>query len=456
MKFDSFEQVIAYHGRRNAQRTAVLFAEHNEVREVRWEDFARAVEQKVQKFRIMDNNCAGFYADPSPAWILHLFAAAIAGKRVVLLDPALPPEAVEPLMADTGVDFLFCDRPERLQKLRPAVQRNLLAYKERGGKKQEVECAGELLFYTSGTTRQGKAVVLSQKALCSSCWNGQQLLPATRQDVVLSLLPLNHVFGFVCCMLWPLSQGAAVAIGRGARYYGEDLMLFRPSVLPVVPTLLKYLLQVGRINENLRAILVGAGPAQAEILEAAARKGIEVRFGYGLTETASGLAMSARGEDPFLLTPCPEVQLRVDEEGQLYVRTTCMMDGYYHLPGDTGRVLKDGELATGDLAEQEEDGRIRILGRVDDVIVFPNGQKVFCPDLEKTLARKIGTQVALTVREGQLTLVAVGDHRMLQEAQDAVDEENRHRTREQQIIRVEMRDEPFPRTANGKLRRFMI
>lgn len=62
--------------------------------------------------------------------------------------------------------------------------------------------------FTSGTTNSSKAVVLTSSSLCASAWNGQAKCPCNETDNLLCMLPLTHVFGFVCAMLWPMSQGA--------------------------------------------------------------------------------------------------------------------------------------------------------------------------------------------------------------------------------------------------------
>ena len=81
------------------------------------------------------------------------------------------------------------------------------------------EGEGQILFFTSGTVEAAKAVVLTDQSLCASAWNGGQMLPLSSEDRLLCVLPLNHVFGFVCGLLWGLSSGASVALGRGMRYW---------------------------------------------------------------------------------------------------------------------------------------------------------------------------------------------------------------------------------------------
>ena len=120
-------------------------------------------------------------------------------------------------------------------------------------------------------------------------------------DIVGSFLPLSHVFGFVCTLLWPLAYGACAALGRGYRHLLDDAFYYHLTILPAVPTLLYFLHAHGALNLELKTILVGAGPADPDTLRSLSQSGIQVSFGYGLTETASGLAISTGKENPFAM-----------------------------------------------------------------------------------------------------------------------------------------------------------
>ena len=117
------------------------------------------------------------------------------------------------------------------------------------------------------------------------------MLPLSPDDTLMCMLPLGHVFGFVCGLLWGLSSGASVALGRGSRHYMDDLLFFRPTTLSAVPLLWGFLLKYKVINPELKLVLIGAGDCSRQLLEAAHALGIRVAFGYGLTETSSGVAI---------------------------------------------------------------------------------------------------------------------------------------------------------------------
>lgn len=315
---------------------------------------------------------------------------------------------------------------------------------------------GKFVFYTSGTTSSARGVVLSQAAVLRSAWNGEQMMHAGPEDILLSMLPLNHIFGFVCTLVWPLAGGAAVALGRGMRHIVDDPKTFAPTILPVVPSLLKFLLQSGNLNPELKSVLVGAGPASREILEAVQKKGIDVRFGYGLTETASGLAMSLPGEDPHAMVLCPDTVMRISSEGEIFVRTPCMMEGYLNDPEHTMEKIKNGELDTGDLGYFDADGRLHVTGRKDDVLVFPNGEKVYLSEWEEKLTSLLHTEVMLGQKDGLLTLLAVAKDEGREQILQAVDAFNKDQPIGRKIQHVLLQAEPFPRTATGKIQRWKL
>ena len=400
----------------------------------------------AEQFRGEPWSALGVLSPASPEWIVTVFAAVVAGKRVVLLDPLLPEDAAQRLLTATAADRLFCADGELAAAL-------TLVPPAPCGTAGE----GELLFFTSGTTQSSRAAVLTSRSLCASAWNGQQMLACGEGDTVLAVLPLNHVFGFVCTLLWPLCYGAAVALGRGLRRLAEDPDFFRPTILTAVPTLLEFLLAHGALNPELRCVLVGASPCSRAALEAAAARGLEVRFGYGLTETSSGVAISIRGGDPYAMALCPDSVIALADDGEVLVRTPCMMEGYWNDPAATAAVLRDGTLYTGDLGRFDMDGRLRITGRKKDILVLPSGGKVFCPEWEEELAGLLGPRdLAVASREGKLVLVLRGEAAERAGLWEKLSGFNLTRPFDQRLTALELRDGPLPRTATGKIRRWAL
>ena len=442
MRFDSFSHMLRYRAERAPSHPALVYDEGGR-RELSYSALESAVEERAGALRRDGGSCIGILADGSAACVIEIFAAARAGLQTVMLDAALPEETLKALLRYTDADRLWGDA-DLCAELKDALT---------GGVK---DGAGKLLFFTSGTTEASKAVVLTDHSLCQSAWNGGEKLPLTPEDTLLCLLPLGHVFGFVCGLLWGLSCGAAVALGRGARHYADDCDFYRPTAVSVVPLLLDFFLRRGLFNPELRLVLVGAGDCPQALLAAAAAKGLRVSFGYGLTETSSGVAISV-SDDPFAMEVCPDDRITLAEDGEILIEApTCMMQGYYKRPEDTAAVLRGGVLYSGDLGRFDEDGRLRITGRKKDMLVLPDGTKLFLPEYEGEIMRALGHQeLAVVLKNARPVLVWSGGG-------DAKELEKRLRPlmasqpRGRQLAGVYVVNHPLPRTATGKIKRWEL
>jgi long-subunit acyl-CoA synthetase (AMP-forming) len=210
------------------------------------------------------------------------------------------------------------------------------------------------------------------------------------------------------------------------------------------------------LNPELKLILVGAGDCPPALLQAASALGIRVSFGYGLTETSSGVAISVGG-DPFAMEVCPDDTVTIADDGEILIQApTCMMQGYYKRPADTEAVLKDGVLYSGDLGKFDEEGRLHITGRKKDMLVLPDGTKLFLPEYEGAIMQALGhTELAVTLKNGRPALVFSGEA-------DAKDIEQKLRPlmaaqpRGRQLASVYVISHPLPRTATGKIKRWEL
>ena len=442
MRFDSFSHMLRHWAEQTPDRPALIYEDRGK-KSLSFSELRDAVESRADQLRRDGGSCIGILADGSLGCVTEIFAAAEAGLQIVMLSAELPESTLGGLLRYTDADRLWGDE-DLCEELRPFLT---------GGVK---EGAGKLLFFTSGTTEQSKAVVLTDHSLCQSAYNGGAKLPLKPEDTLLCMLPLGHVFGFVCGLLWGLSCGASVALGRGARHYADDCAFFRPTAVSVVPMLLGFLLQHELINPELKLVLVGAGDCPAMLLGAARTKGLRVSFGYGLTETSSGVAISVSG-DPFAMEVCPDDTITIADDGEILIQApTCMMQGYYKRPEDTAAVLKDGILYSGDLGRFDKDGKLHITGRKKDMLVLPDGTKLFLPEYESAIMKALDHQeLAVALKNGKPVLVYSGEA-------DAKDIEKRLRPlmadqpRGRQITAVYVVSHPLPRTTTGKIKRWEL
>lgn len=451
MRFCSFEELLRFNAENHTNSVALTFDKDGELFHVTYSEFFDGVMERKALLEKEPANCVGILQAPSASWMVDTFASVLAGKQTVLLDPMQEPATVQKMVTATDVALLLTDELTApfLHAIKTAPVENVT----------RAQGEGDILFFTSGTTNLSKAVVLTSASLCSSAWNGQQKLACNQSDNLLCLLPLTHVFGFVCSMLWPMSQGAQISLTRGLRYIPLDCKYFKPTVVSVVPSVLKFLIATNALNDELRVILVGAGPASEQMLAAAKAKGIEVRFGYGLTETSSGVAISC-GDDPFAMSVCPDDTITIADDGEILISApTCMMKGYYKDEQATRQVLENGVFHSGDLGKFDKDGNLHITGRKKDILVLENGTKIYLAEWEAELqsALKID-DVALNLVGNAITLFVGNKDGNVDEnkVKDDVNRFNSSHTFDQQIVGVKVLDTALPRTATGKVKRYAL
>ncbi len=437
MRFQGFDDLLRHYAEVSPEKTALL----DSGTALSYEALLWRVKDRAAELRASGKTCIGVLCNGSLPCVVEIFAASLAGMQIVLLDENSPVSMLRGLIAYTDIDTLWGD-PDLCEELVGCLTEGV------------TDGAGKILFFTSGTTERSKAVVLTDHSLCQSAYNGSAKLPLSPDDRLLCLLPLGHVFGFVCGLLWGLSCGAEVALGRGARHYIDDCAYYRPTAVSVVPRMLGFLLQQNCLNDELRTLLVGAGDCPKELLQAVKNRGIRVSFGYGLTETSSGVAISVGG-DPYALEVCPDDVITVAEDGEILIAApTCMMQGYYKWPQYTEEVLRHGVLSTGDLGYFDGDGCLHVTGRKKDMLVLGDGTKIFLPEYEAGVAKAIGhTEIAVILQDDRPVLVYSGEadrNTLLEQLRPLM----RQLPRGQQLRDIVITDEPLPRTASGKIQRW--
>lgn len=455
-RFPDIEALLAAFEEREEKAALLVGDDGGRIDVVLYQDLARrirAASEDVRAAMEAERQEEGFTGclpdviggDAAPEMIIRIFADLHAGRTVLMADPALPREIVDAAAEQLkGTD-------------------------------------GKICFFTSGTSASSRVVILTQASLLTSAWSGQSMLACTRRDTILCVLPLTHVFGFVCGMLWGLCYSASVALGRGVRHLMDDCAFYRPTILPAVPVIIQTLDRFDMLNSELRVALIGAAPLPPAGVRSLQRRGTEVYLGYGLTETSSGIAITQSQDDPYALYPCPGADIQITEDGEITVATPCMMDGYLgeESPLETG---PDGvpRLHTGDIGSFDADGCLRLAGRKKDTLILPDGTKIFCPECEAFVTEQTGDEeIAVCMRRDRPVLVAgrsgsapgrnrygsgttaamnaaaAGYERRLR-LEKAVRVWNETQPRDKQIPEVMMIDIALPRTALGKIRRWKL
>jgi long-chain acyl-CoA synthetase len=302
------------------------------------------------------------------------------------------------------------------------------------------------LVYTSGTTGMPKGVMLSHDNVLENVKATLKCVAPQPDDLFLSFLPLSHTFERTAGYYLPIAVGCCVAHARSVGQLSEDLKTVRPTILISVPRIYERvydklqellagsalklwlferaqavgwrrfcrahrlplpgsasalldelmwpLLQrlvarplAAQFGGRLRWAVSGGAPLSPTIAHCFLGLGLPVLQGYGMTETSPIVAGNALDDnDPATVgRALAGVEVRIGEQQELQVRGRSVMRGYWKRERDTAAAFVDGWLHTGDQAAIK-DGRIRILGRLKEIIVTSTGQKIAPADLELTIA----------------------------------------------------------------------
>ncbi|SHN15257.1 long-chain fatty acid--CoA ligase, partial [Rhizobacter sp. OV335] len=304
------------------------------------------------------------------------------------------------------------------------------------------------VVYTSGTTGKPKGVMLTHANVVANVMAVLAHVAPGPDDVFLSFLPLSHTFERTAGYYLPIAAGSSVAHARSVALLAEDLRTVRPTVLISVPRIYervraqldarlagsrakRWLFEaaqgvgwrrfcrrqglataaspwaaaellvaplldalVGRplrasFGGRLRVAVSGGAPLAPALARCFLGLGVPVLQGYGMTETAPVVAANTlEHNDPATVGIALQgVELRVGENRELQVRGPNVMKGYWKRPEDSARAFTDdGWLRTGDQASIDEGGRVRILGRIKEIIVTSTGEKIAPADLELAIA----------------------------------------------------------------------
>lgn len=395
-----------------------------------------------------------FISDKTPELLVDIFASLTLGITICLIDPSEPLDKMMLMLRTFKPEYIIMQEEEfeseELREIKSAIAPWHVL--------KSIDKEGDMVFFTSGTSGPNKGVVLSSKALLASAYCGQSKCPCNENDIILSALPLSHVFGFICTFLWPLCYHATIALGRGMRKIPEDPKFFAPTIIPVIPALVGLLAKMKAFNPELKLLLVGAGNLAPSLVKLINASGIGLALGYGLTETASGVAIAVRSSDPYKMEACPGNSFKIEEDGTLAIKSDSIMKGYLTQEGFKPVELdKEGYFHTSDLAKLDENGRLTVLGRKDDIFVLPNGTKFDAAEAEMKLAAFFpALDFALAYKNEKVTFVYYSPKDISLEVSKAVEAFNKDQPLYNRIGAIEKREAPLPRTKTMKVMRYRL
>ena len=420
-------------------------------------------------------------------WELAYLAVVTGTGIIVPLDKALPENEIESLIIRSEVEAIFYSKKydecmAKIQKqgntkLKYFISMDLekndfnkYSQKEitakgkellEKGNREFVDCKINneemaIMLFTSGTTNQSKAVMLSQKNICTNIHDIRNVFELNETDRFLSFLPLHHTFECTVGFLYPLSIGGGIIFSKGVRHIADELKNFKITAMICVPVVFEKmydklmktieekgklktvkkgiklsncLLKVGidirkklfkEIHDNLggclRVMVAGGAALSPEKEKGFWDLGFNVLQGYGLTETSPVIAAELTKQKRLgsIGKKFPSVEIKIEnpnEEGvgELLAKGKSVMLGYYKNDEANKDVFTDdGWFHTGDLAKIDKDGYIYISGRKKFVIVLKNGKNVYPEEIEALIEKselvKECMVFGMPARDGDVTL----------------------------------------------------
>jgi long-chain acyl-CoA synthetase len=321
------------------------------------------------------------------------------------------------------------------------------------------------IVYTSGTTGRPKGAMLTHENLLWNTFYASQCADFAPHEVFLSFLPLSHTLERTGGYYLPMLLGAEVAYARSIAQLAQDLQDIHPTVLISVPRI--YERVYGRIQDGLEKkgpprggcseLAVKVGWRRFEVEQGRARwhpelllwplldklvarnvtdklggrlklaisggaalspdiarvfigLGVPIIQGYGLTETSPVVCVNRPGSNvpASIGPPLPGVEVRIGDNDELLTRSRCVMRGYWKDEAATRAMIDgDGWLHSGDQVRLGADGHYTIIGRIKDIIVLNNGEKVPPTDMESAILLDPLFEQVMVVGEGKPYLAAL-------------------------------------------------
>lgn len=418
----------------------------------------------------------GIISPSSPFWLMVDFALQNIGAISVPIFINIATENLLYEIEDADVEYLFlanADDSPHLQNIIAKMKRvivketlidlghsSIMTWDEflESGKNIEASSVTvsphdlATIIYTSGSTGQPKGVELTHENLIIQIKDAQHAIPLQSSDVILSLLPLAHIFERMV-MLYYLASGTKIYFVDDIQKAGVYIKEVKPSVMVVVPRLLEKIYSKMRINVeeapfakrtiaalafwwahvrdpnvaersfidkifdkivyqklldalggNFRIMISGGAPLSKPVSKFFLNIGLPLYQGYGLTEaspvasvnTIEGNRWGSSGR------AFQNVEVKLGEKSELLVRGKNVMRGYHKKPAETAEAIdSEGWLHTGDLASIDAEGYITIESRLKELYKTSTGKFVSAIKVESALMHSKWIEYAMVVVEGR-------------------------------------------------------
>ena len=422
----------------------------------------------------------------SPYWVAAFFGILARGAVVIPLNPQSTREQLDRIVASAApkllvrTNYSVWQGPLLESLLMETASETATDMPDMPGLNAEKDDLAEIA-YTSGTTGTPKGIMLTHGNLLAGINTLPEAVPIQTNEVVMSIVPLFHLYGQMAGMLYPMSQGCAISYlpSLSSRVIRSTLARTPADYLVTVPEFLKTFMDrleenlAGwpvllrrclhgrirrRISKTLHTLVSGGAPLEPELELKWRALGFEVLQGYGLTETSPMIAINTPsahrpGSVGKLLHG---VQVKIAEDGEILVKGANVMKGYFQDEMRTRQIFQDGWLKTDDSGKFDKDGFLYVFGRKKYMILGPGGENVFPEDLEAELNKnpEVRDSAVIGLEQQGRTII----HAVLLSDYDngdaIVEQVNQHLAPHQRIMGWSRWSEAdFPRSATRKVKK---
>lgn len=331
------------------------------------------------------------------------------------------------------------------------------------------------IVHTSGTTGMPKGVMLSHGNILANVENLRHFVPVTHRDIFFSFLPPAHIFERTVGQFFAMSAGSTIAYAENPDTVHLNMSEIKPTLITGIPRfyeklyarvmesveqasplkkrIFRWALRIGeerwryicrgsgwpvphklekkylrakklvfsKIHEktggNVRFMISGCSSLDPEISRFFCLIGLPVLETYGMTECSPVIACNPPHhiKPGTAGRPIPGTEVNLSDDGELLVKSPGVMMGYYKQPEETANTVVNGWLHTGDIAQIDEEGYLRIVGRKDNLISLSTGKNVVPQPVENALVTSRFIQQAVLVGNNHpyVSALIVPDYRAL-------------------------------------------
>ncbi|MCL2132462.1 MAG: AMP-binding protein, partial [Lentimicrobiaceae bacterium] len=466
----------------------------------------------LQKVLIFAENC--------PEYFFAFYGAMRCGAVAVPVDANSTANELAYILSDCTPDFIFIS-PEKRELVEKACTQAKFAGKIITANDIDISAVHTIeateipagldeqtafITYTSGTTGSPKGVMISYRNIVfmvNAVSADVPIFTPTRNVMV--LLPLHHILPLMGTLVAPMSLGATVYITEGlnADSILKTLNEGKIALIIGVPRLYETLSKgvMAKINAKLitriiyklaewigsdalskiifksvhqkfggylEYLVCGGAALPTNIAKIFKTLGFYILEGYGMSETSPIISFTHPGKRKIGYTgyPLKDMDIKLEENGEICVRGDNVMQGYYNRPEETEQIIRNGWLHTGDIGFIDKYG-LKITGRIKEILITPNGKNINPEEIEQEAMQNTQyiREIGVFMQDAVIQAIVVPEMKELRQNSEGnimeiirqdIDKFNKETSVYKRIKRIHISSEELPKTRLGKIQRFCL